>query len=120
VLSLRQLLDVFKPKNKKPEDKDNLKEELFIKTAKLKKLLASPEWKEYSSLIEIYIDQCRIQKLKYNFAYAYQVNDEKTFKHVAFLDNDIDFAQRLLGIPQGFIDDVEAMEKQEKESEATE
>lgn len=114
-MRLRQLLRVFKRKSpeKSPEE---LKEELYIKVAKLKKLTSSVDWKEYVSLIEEYIDQCRIRKLQYNFAHAYEAKDERTFRHAAFLDNDIDFAQRLLGIPIDFIKDVEEMEKQDKES----
>ena len=102
---------------KTPDEINVMREEFFIKSAKLKKLLASPEWKEYALLVQDYIDRCQIQKLTYNFALAYKLQDEKTFRQAAFLDNDIDFAQRLLAMTPSFIKQVEAEEQKIKDEE---
>ena len=102
-------------------DIEQAKEELYVSVAKLKKLRTLPEWKEYTRLVNQYIDKCYMRKLKYNFALAYKLADDKTFREIAFLDNDIDFAKQLLNIPDEVIADAEELERQqeaEKEEEA--
>lgn len=114
------LLNKLKNWGKEPSEKElaRAKEDMFVRVAKLKKLLASPEYKEFLRLLDQYIQRCQIQKLKYNFAHAYMIDDKKTFKHAAFLDNDIDFAQRLINMVPEVIADFEAAEKEEKEEES--
>lgn len=113
---MKKLLQALKNigRHKTQDEINAMREEFFIKAAKLKKLMSTPEWKEYTSLIEDYIQRCQLQKVKYNFALAYKLQDEKTFRNVAFLDNDIDFAQRLLQISSVFMKQVEAEEQKIK------
>ena len=115
MLKLRQIFDFMRGKKPPEENADKAKEELFVKVARLKRLRKNPDFKEYIGLVEQYIDRCRLQKLQYNFAHAYEQDNKKTFMHAAFLDNDIDFAQRLLSIADDLIYDVAEMERQAKE-----
>lgn len=112
---LQLLKNLGRPKTQ--DEVNKMREEFFVKAAKLKKLMSTLEWKEYATLIEDYIQRCQLQKIKYNFALAYKLQDEKTFRQVAFLDNDIDFAQRLLAMTPNFIKQVEAEEQKIKDEE---
>ena len=109
---LRRLKNPIKPKSE-----EDLKEAMFVRIARLRKLMNTPEWKEYISIVEEYVERCQIQKLQYNFAHAYMIGDEKTFKMAAFLSNDIDMAQRLIDIAPAYVKNAELQEKIAKEQQ---
>jgi len=119
---MKKLLQLLKKWRKpdKPIPEEQLKEVMFVRIAKLKRLLDNPDFKEYINIIQDYIDNCQIRKLQYNFAHAYMIGDEKTFKMAAFLSNDIDMAQRLIDMAPVFVAGFEQEEKQRKESEQQE
>ena len=79
---------------------DNNREEALIKAARLKSLINSKTgWNEFKEIVQEYIDECHIRKLKIPLHRAKPAQ----LKELELFDSDVAILEWVLQIPEQFI-----------------
>lgn len=101
------MLGMFKPKTNEQIIKERQKnlDDMIFRSTRLNKLIMSARtgWKEFSILINDYIDKCKKRKA----ITALDNADEKTIYELKLLDHEIYILSWVLKIPEQFIGKTE-------------